>query len=309
MITVRFTLRPQTAFGTPLLGETLFGQLCWAYVHLFGEARFTDLLEGYAHGRPFAVLSDAFPRGFVPLPALPNYLWQTLGGTDMKYLKKKAWLPASALREAPHRWQTLSLTDGEVLLGGLKTTETVAHNTINRMTMTTGTGQFAPFVKSQTWYAAGLALEVYAVFDDARTSAEELSAALRYVGLSGYGRDATAGLGKFTVDDTPQICEPEPESRSRLALSSCVFSAEDGVDADKTFYRIRTHFGRHGDQMALAGQPFKRPVLIAATGAVITNTVANDCPFVGRGITGISPVQPEAVHQGYAPALALTACF
>lgn len=63
MTTVRLTLQPASAFGTPLLGEILFGQMCWAFVRLYGEERLADLLEGYVDGRPFAVLSDAFPSG------------------------------------------------------------------------------------------------------------------------------------------------------------------------------------------------------------------------------------------------------
>ena len=92
MTTVRLTLQPASAFGTPLLGEILFGQMCWAFVRLYGEERLADLLEGYVDGRPFAVLSDAFPSGHVPLPTLPNYLWQDPASADMKYLKKKVHL-------------------------------------------------------------------------------------------------------------------------------------------------------------------------------------------------------------------------
>ena len=43
----RFTLTSQSAMGTPLVGDTLFGQLCWAVRNRFGEARLTALLEGY----------------------------------------------------------------------------------------------------------------------------------------------------------------------------------------------------------------------------------------------------------------------
>lgn len=65
---IRVTLKPVTPFGTPLLGEIFFGQLCWAVHRLYGEDRLVALLDGYADGRPFAVLSDAMPEGFVPLP-------------------------------------------------------------------------------------------------------------------------------------------------------------------------------------------------------------------------------------------------
>ena len=45
MKTYRLTLRPLTAFGTPLAGDTLFGQLCWALRHRLGNAALTRLLE------------------------------------------------------------------------------------------------------------------------------------------------------------------------------------------------------------------------------------------------------------------------
>ena len=62
------TLQPRSAFGTPLAGDTLFGQLCWAIRERFGEARLTSLLEGYTEANPFLVVSDAFPAGWVPRP-------------------------------------------------------------------------------------------------------------------------------------------------------------------------------------------------------------------------------------------------
>ena len=58
MTTVRLTLQPASAFGTPLLGEILFGQMCWAFVRLYGEERLADLLEGYVdvQGLTFAAI-------------------------------------------------------------------------------------------------------------------------------------------------------------------------------------------------------------------------------------------------------------
>ena len=54
MTVLRLTLRPATPFGTPLVGETLFGQLCWAMLRLGGRERLEALLEGYLDGRPYA---------------------------------------------------------------------------------------------------------------------------------------------------------------------------------------------------------------------------------------------------------------
>lgn len=75
MTALRFTIRPKAPFGSPLLGETLFGQLCWAILRLYGKERLEALLDGYCEGRPFAVVADAFPKGCIPLPALPAQFW------------------------------------------------------------------------------------------------------------------------------------------------------------------------------------------------------------------------------------------
>ena len=72
MNSFRLTLHPRSAFGTPLAGDTLFGQLCWALRHLLGNTRLNTLLDGYTNGQPFAVISDALPKRFLPLPILPS---------------------------------------------------------------------------------------------------------------------------------------------------------------------------------------------------------------------------------------------
>ena len=110
MKTYRLTLRPLTAFGTPLAGDTLFGQLCWALRHRLGNAALTALLDGYTAGRPFAVLSDGLPAGHLPLPTLPSRLWAA-SDLDRKALKRRRWLPTAALTEPLPGWQALARDD------------------------------------------------------------------------------------------------------------------------------------------------------------------------------------------------------
>ena len=74
MNALRITLKPLTALGTPLAGDTLFGQLCWALLMRHGEAALDDLLYGYTEGHPFAVVSDAFAQGMLPRPTVPDFI-------------------------------------------------------------------------------------------------------------------------------------------------------------------------------------------------------------------------------------------
>ena len=96
MTSLKLTLRPRTDFGTPLAGDTLFGQLCWAMRERYGEARLQQLLEAYSDGRPYAVLSDAFPSGFVPRPSVPDHvLGRNQDPAQRKLARRRAWLPIS----------------------------------------------------------------------------------------------------------------------------------------------------------------------------------------------------------------------
>ena len=309
MQTFCITLQPQTAFGSPLLGETLFGQMCWAVRRLWGEDQLITLLDGYDEGRPFAVLSDAMPKGYAPLPTMPNFLWQDDDGTNRKYLKKKAWIPMSALGDDPFSWQMSAKSDEEVCPTGLRAEQITMHNTINRLTGTTGNGQFAPFMQPQTWLNTQVPLTVVAVIDESRFSAKQLIEALTYIGLSGFGRDASVGLGKFTVDGEAKALDCQPPSNTHLTLASCVLAGVEGLVPEKTFYRSKTHFGRHGDELALQGTPFKYPILLATAGAVVTTATQQNHAFVGKGLKHVSYAQPEAVHQGYSPVLPLLKVF
>ena len=88
-----------------------------------------------------------------------------------------------------------------------------------------------------------------------------------------------------------------------MTLAPCCPQGQ-GFDREHSYYQTLTRFGRHGNIQATAGNPYKKPVLMAQTGAVFSGE-RHDRPWIGQGIGGISASQPEAVHQGYAPVIAL----
>lgn len=197
MQTYRFTLKTQTAFGTPLVGDSLFGQFCWAVVQRYGEIRLENLLNGYTDQKPFIVISDAFPKGYLPLPVLPSQLWEKGEEQDRKKLKKKMWIEFEHHSQAVNIWQKSAKNDAEI--GLQKTMQDQPHNTLNRQTMTTGENEFAPYSMSQIWYPQHTELDLYVVFDDARISLDEVKQCLSDIGKIGFGRDASIGLGKFEL--------------------------------------------------------------------------------------------------------------
>ncbi|MCM8626799.1 CRISPR-associated protein Csm7 [Accumulibacter sp.] len=319
MKTSRFTLQPRSAFGTPLAGDTLFGQLCWTLRRQLGNERLNRLLEGYVAGNPFAVVSDALPFGYLPLPTLPSSYWSTATDgavPDRKALKKKCWLRIDDLGRPLADWQRLAHSEAEAaqtIVGeksSAPTERAQPHNTINRQTGTTGTGAFAPYTQAQQWFHPGMRFHVYVVFDAARLTAGELQAALTAIGEAGYGRDASIGLGKFSlsaeVEEEPLAALHDRQANAWLALGP-VAPQGLGYSPLQSHYQPLTRFGRHGDVAVHSGNPFKRPVLLARGGSVFApeRPTAFHEAWIGQGLSGVSDVLPETVHQGYAPAVGI----
>ncbi len=309
MTAITFTLRPRTAFATPLLGDTLFGQICWAIRHGWGEARLIGLLDGYTSGKPFLIVSDAFPSGTLPLPALPSVYWAstTNDPKERKALKKITWIPIDALDKPMQDWQRFA-KDRPPADAHL-TQRQQPRNSLNRLTNATGKGDgFSPYTVRQHWFAHNAVLDLHVWLDETRLARAELADVLTAIGTTGFGKDAGVGLGKFDIDtpmESALITHTAPDAW--LTLAPCA-PQELGWNATRSFYRPFTRYGRHGDEAARREAPFKAPLLLAAAGALLAPLQENDWSrgWIGQGLGGngqLSHALPQTVHQGYAPAI------
>lgn len=331
MQTYRIRIKPCSAFGSRPMGDTLFGQLCWAVRNRYGEERLTELLAGYTEGHPFAVVSDALPADYLPRPALPGHWYAEVAGEDRKAVKKRAWLPIETLLAEPVQGWLAHCRPASEVPGSAPHVHPQPHNTLDRLTGTTGEGAFAPYAMSQLWYGKNttVRLDVYVVLDEDRLTGDELKQVFADMGAFGFGRDASIGLGKFAFESVEPCTLPmQADANAWLTLAPC---APQGLDFDpaRSFYQPFTRFGRHGDIGVHLGNPFKTPVLLAQTGAVFTlpprgvsspaigpagteASSASGLPrlaaFVGQGLGGdgsLSKAIPETVQQGYAPVVGI----
>jgi len=251
----------------------------------------------------------------VPRPALPSHWYAEVPGEDRKAVKKRGWLPVGALEEvAVEDWLVYCRPSSEVP-GSVPQSHPQPHNTINRLTGTTGEGAFAPYATDQHWYGTDSAvqLSIYVVVDETRLDPDELKQLFSDVGAFGFGRDASLGLGKFAVADM----EPHrwPHDGDHNAWLTLAPSAPQGLGLNPqlSFYQVFTRFGRHGDIGVHFGNPFKTPVLLAQTGAVFSpraKTAAHGDvrQFLGQGLGGsgsLSKTIEATVHQGYAPVVGI----
>lgn len=312
----RFLLRlqPRSAFATPLRGDLLFGQLVWSLRHARGEAGLRQLLDGYTSGMPFAVIGDPLPFSVLPRPTLPLALlgFDMAKPEDRKAVKGRRWIETTALPHSLEHWHQHARNDSDLTARlGQKTPAPLwqqqvrGHNSLDRRTGTTGRSNgFAPFERELMWFHPGLYFDLPFVLDTSRITAEECRELIAGIGQSGYGKEASSGLGKF------DICDIEPwqpakatETNAWFTLSPCAPQGSQWV-VQHSYYSIHVRFGRHGDAAVKSGKPWKNPLLLAETGALLTPQKFDPARlFIGHGLDGLSEAIPETVHQGYAPVL------
>lgn len=292
----RLRLRLDTPLGTPLTSGTLFGHLCWAVRERDGEEGLCSWLDAQKES-PWLV-SDGLPADLLPRPLLrpvpPLAMTTTEEADAAKKRDRQAWVTVSgflAVRDAmsnealgPHLDDRLA-TDASRL-----TRVRLAHNTIDRQRGGTPDEGGLFFVDEDWSFAVAPLRDVYV---RAAAPSEEIADLFRRVGEAGYGRDATWGRGRFTLDG-PVTPVPELDAHDgprRVSLSHGTLTAN--MTAPR--YRLFTHYGKIGDAMAATGaRVWKRPVLLARPGA--TFRPADEGPF-GALLDGVHQDNPEIRHD------------
>jgi CRISPR-associated protein Csm4 len=326
------TIKPESPFGTPLKGDTLFGQFCWQALlnnELLGNG-FDHWIKCY-HERPFAVFSSAWPQLMetsgttiycLPRPAMPAGFSGTMSRKERaekrKLEKNKKWLLVAETmledialcepindKELFEKHLVTRSDDEKRLLQYLPEnqqkpiiTTSQAHNSINRQTMTTGKG-FDPFSMDNFHYLPGLELIVFIAIDEDALDLERLCSGLTNIGCFGFGRDASTGLGRFSLGAIKEIDWPQlKDNQGCYTIAPCV---PEQYRYKQQFALPFTRFGRHGDQLVLSKNPFKNPIVMADEGAIFypDNGMAPDKPYIGTAVTGLSQVEKNTVAQGY----------
>lgn len=330
------TIKPLSAFGTPLKGDTIFGHFCWQIAYdrtLLGKS-LDELLTNY-HSRPFAIFSSAYPRfcsetnsSFYamktpPLPLhqlfeLPHEKREVID--KRKEYKAKQWM---ILKENGGflSFKELDLLNDRELLKEMKaglTPETrkqvrkggasdyitqfsQSHNTINRLTGTTGEGPFAPFQVDQQRYFPETELAIFVGIDETVVKIEQVKNGLERIGEFGFGKDASTGLGRFELAEDDEIDLAALGSNPPNACYTLSPSVPEKDVFNEFFFTPFTRYGRHGDILARSSNPFKNPVIMADEGAVLIpkSMDAFSSPFIGTAVTNLSKAEPGTVAQGY----------
>lgn len=274
-------ITPISNFATTLKGDTLFGQLCWAIRYTFGEEKLKTLLAGYEEN-PFCVVSDGFAPDFLPKPTLPTFLMKE--SEDKKANRKKIWMSKEDLLEGNF---TKAKESNEVYQKK-DTQGIVIHNSINYQTFNTGEG-FDPYGVKE--YALN-PKDIYILLDEKSFSLDDLSKSFKTLSSMGYGQDSTIGKGRFEFTEFKKF--QVQNSSTVMALSP--FSPQ-GFTCKDIFYTPFTRFGKKGAHRANQN-PFKKPLLLADTGAVVVFDEVQTKGYIGKAIKGHTSHE-DIIHQGY----------
>ncbi|MDY0043904.1 MAG: hypothetical protein RBS82_04455 [Syntrophales bacterium] len=328
-------IKPLSGFGTPLKGDTIFGHFCWqaAYDDSLLNGGLDEWIACYKE-RPFAVFSSAWPkiedsgtffyavkRPDIPLSAIfPSHETDRKKRfEELKENKTKKWMLidhnlsftldyVEYLKEgelAEKAFNQATNTMKKTMWGESRqrfyANFEQQHNTINRLTMTTGEDMFAPFTEGAFSYYPETELAIFALVDEDATDIDRLCNAFERIGQFGFGKDASTGSGQFTLGDCDEVPVPSCErANACYALAPTVPEPQKFFDA---YFTPFVRFGKHGDILAKSRNPFKNPVIMADEGAVfLTNEESVfDKPYIGRAVLNVSLSLPQTVVQGYAP--------
>lgn len=276
------TFTPTSNFVTSLKGDTLFGQICWAIRYKFGNEKLESLLSNYETS-PFLIVSDGFSKGFIPKPSLPS----SLLGEDAdlkKENRKRIWLKIDDLQNANF---SKALKNEDVNMKDKNLA--VVKNSLNYKTFTTDeSGKFSPYSEEESFISSK---DVYFLLEDF-FSLDELKETIHMVSMIGYGKNSSIGKGFFEFSDFEEI-QLINDSKVFMTLSPSVLIEQN---IKTSFYEPFTRFGKHG--VGLNTNPFKKPLIMANTGAVIVFEEIQNKLFIGKAIKGHSSFE-NTVHQGY----------
>ena len=289
-------IKPLTGFGSLIKGDSLFGHICWQVFydpHIF-KIPIQQLIKEYDES-PFVIVSSAYPelngKIYLKRPSLPLQKLFKIKSEDFvkerKSLKKKGYFafeqPLKPINEIPYESINFFVEDSQTRC------------TIDRITGTTGEAPFTPYVVDKIYFNCNLVIFA-GLRDD--IDVEVFVEIIKRIGKYGYGKDATAGYGKFNVIEYRgiELFKSNSNSNALYTLSPSVPKKEEVKDI---YFTPFIRFGRHGSIFAKSKNPFKNPVIFADESAVIFPSQNPTKPYIGQAIGNLSKVCPEVVTQGY----------
>ena len=301
-------IRLRSPLATPIMGDTLFGHVCWGIVRTKGEKELISFLDTCEKDPSYFAVSNAFPLDTLPIPILPASREAAATSPTQygkkKKLKKRKYIPAQVLlnlKEAltMERLNSILEESNEDLI--FKTLSHT-HNTINRITGTTlgPTGLFnseeIALIPQPNYTNLTPLVDVYIVSQESiDTVTELLENGLRF----GYGADTSTGKGWMEIKEVSQISILYKGNRY-LALGPFIPTNEERARISQFTYELFIRKGKVGPEFVDRTNPFKKSILLYREGSSFV--LLSPQPVIGTILKGIH-TESFIRHAAHTPIL------
>lgn len=294
MTLYRLKLRPRSPWRTPWQADTLAGMLLATAARVHGSDMLREhLIDPMLAGSPPFVLSDACPGELLPLPISTRL--QPWPPDQGKIVKRARWVTRGDF-DSLRRGQSVSLAalrpnDDFVVEHARQ------HNTLSRLTDTTGTAESGLGIFSRPDFQLGTHtngnpnpalvgadfLSVYVRSWD-HNAFDLLLDLFHELALTGFGADVATGRGQFEILDQPEplpdLDTPPPEANAVVSLSTFQPGPTDPVDG---LWDAFPKFGKLGPDLGLPNERTnKRTLIMFRPGACFRTTTRRPC--LGRAV-------------------------
>lgn len=272
---IKVKITPHSSFVTFPKGDTIFGHFAY---HTFEEDK--SVFENYVEDEPKIIFSDILPADYLYKPTLPLSAFG-VEESKKKEFRKKAWL------------KTKNLQDGALHLAracSFYKTDIRTRNSLNRMTFGTGGEGFDPFSLEEITFLHQPV--IYVLYDECFFDEDIIIERLNLIGKVGFGKKGSIGKGHFKAKLDKSFEDFRClKSDYYLTLSPTILHKSKDV-IEKAYYNTFNRFGKYHS----SSTPFKKPLLMADSGAVVKLKEAKD--FIGGAVdNGIGGKQ--SLIQGY----------
>jgi CRISPR-associated protein Csm4 len=259
-----------------------------------GEEFLRELfLQEYLSGSPPILISDGFPSGFLPRP-LSGMLSrpeaarsrdERLRDYEIRKTRSGTYLTFDEFQQALEGKSVLPRSSSDI------ENRVVSRNQIDRLTNTTGGAggrlyDFEELCLSSVDVYWRIAEGYEKLFEDFRQDLHR----------TGYGKRKSVGYGTIhSISKEPfDGFAPPDGANAFVSLSHFVPSAKDPTEG---FWTIRVKYGKLGEEGAVSGHPFKRPLIQLAAGSCFYDSPPRE--WYGRMVKGLA-ADPKVLHYGYA---------
>jgi len=311
MKTFRAELSILSPLITPIHGDTIFGHLCWGIIRHKGEAELNSFLSSFDAdpSTPAIAISNAFPAGYLPKPALKPMTQKDNEPDEYrkgKKFRKMEYIPADLLLEnhaAVTRDSLKNACLSREVPAGIESVK--MHNTNDRMTGSTPE-EGGVYSVSETWYRLkesgkrnssepieSTRMDIYITTDYPEERVKEL---LTWAFENGYGADASTGKGHLVVCAISEIKVPDTGNRA-VALGHFVPGPADNLSCMLADIFVR--YGKIGGDIPISDNPFKKPIVMFRQGSSFEPP---DRPVVGTLLSDVHGDR-RVRHHAFAPYL------